>query len=29
MTLSEYASLAALLLGIAGVIIIMKPWDID
>jgi len=29
MTISEYASIAALLLGIAGVIIIMKPWDLD
>jgi hypothetical protein len=29
MSLSEYASIAALLLGIAGVIIILKPWDLD
>jgi hypothetical protein len=29
MSLSEYASIAALLLGIAGVIIIFKPWDLD
>ena len=25
----EYASIAVLLLGCAGVIITMKPWDLD
>jgi hypothetical protein len=25
----EYASLSFLLLGIAGVIMIFKPWDLD
>lgn len=25
----EYASIAVLLLGIAGVIMIFKPWDLD
>jgi len=25
----EYASIAVLLFGCAGVIIVMKPWDLD
>jgi hypothetical protein len=29
MTMWEYASIAVLLLGCAGVIITMKPWDLD
>jgi energy-converting hydrogenase Eha subunit C len=29
MSMLEYASIAVLLLGCAGVIIVMKPWDID
>ena len=29
MTMWDYASIAVLLFGCAGVIIVMKPWDID
>jgi hypothetical protein len=29
MTMWEYASLAVLLLGVAGVIMIFRPWDLD
>ena len=29
MTMWEYASIAVLLLGCAGVIMIFKPWDLD
>jgi uncharacterized membrane protein len=29
MTMLEYASIAVLLLGCAGVIMIFKPWDLD
>jgi hypothetical protein len=29
MTMLEYTSIAVLLLGCAGVIIVMKPWDLD
>jgi hypothetical protein len=29
MTMWEYASLAVLLFGCAGVIMIFKPWDLD
>jgi hypothetical protein len=29
MTLADYFSIAALLWAIAGVIITMKPWDLD
>jgi len=29
MTMWDYASLSFLLLGIAGVIMIFKPWDLD
>jgi hypothetical protein len=25
----DYASIAVLLLGVAGIIITMKPWDLD
>jgi hypothetical protein len=29
MSMLEYASIAVLLLGCAGVIMIFKPWDLD
>jgi hypothetical protein len=29
MTMLQYASIAVLLLGCAGIIIVMKPWDLD
>ena len=29
MTMWEYASLAVLLFGCAGVLMIFKPWDLD
>ena len=29
MTMWEYASIAVLLFGCAGLIMVMKPWDLD
>jgi hypothetical protein len=29
MSALEYASIAVLLLGCAGLIMVMKPWDLD
>ncbi len=29
MTMWDYASIAVLLFGCAGVIIVMKPWDLN
>jgi hypothetical protein len=29
MTMWEYASIAVLLFGVAGVIMIFRPWDLD
>ena len=29
MTMWDYASIAVLLLGCAGVIMVMRPWDLD